>query len=392
MAETTAEADGEAEEQEYDVKPYLSLQPTVRIVGTLDDLAFGGQMGADVEETGTTAILDMENVEVVNGNIYENDIKPDDGTTADAIDEDDPRPTDYRVVDPDDSSVNVKGEYLFTGEQYGEYTEVDDFADEELTLWINGMSGQRSLRELDFNGSPFASYTDRGSLVKGLLQVPEGWRDASSTRKKELVDDGKAPRVARPPILREEAENREIVIDLGRLNGSRGYELNLFWADEMEDDIGLDGDIDELRNESGWVDADYAIAPKFTDFDEADERIAEEGVSFTLYHGEGWEDEPENAETMASDFDVGGSSTDGDDDDAEVGADGFTENQRTFIDAVEGAMAGSGQTVAEFYEAEGGLGAVIERNTGNFDTTPKVDDVRAELYDRLSHLNSDDLE
>lgn len=385
-------ADTEDDETEYEVTPNLNIQPTVRLKATLKDLSYGGRLGSDYEQNDTTSILELTDIDVIEGTVFENDIKEADGTTADAIDDDDPRPTDYRIVDVDDQSANAKGDFLFTNEQFGDYTEVDEISENGvISLWLNGMSGQRSMRSLDFNGSPFASYTDQGSIVKGLLQVADGWRDASSKQKKEMVQDDKAPRVTRPTILREDCVDRELVIDMGRLNSGRGYELNIFYADQMEEDIGVDGDIDELRNDMGWVEADYLVTPQFTDFDEADEIINENGISFSFFHGEGWEDEPENAETTAADFDVsvGG----GDDSNEEtVDEDGFTDSQLTFIEAVANAMKGTGSTPNEFYSEEGGLMAIIEKNTDQFDVTPDVEEVREELYSRLQYLDVADMD
>jgi len=386
---TTATEQTATEDEEYDVLPNINMTPTTRISATLTDVAYGDELGSNVEQNDTTAILELEDVEVIQGTLYENDLREDSDVshTGEAIDDDDPRPTDFRIADGDDAAANVKGDFLFTNEQFGEYTDAEtQMLDGPVNLWLNGMSGQRALRELDFNGSPFASYSDNGYLTKGLLQVADGWRDSSSAQKKEMVQNDKAPRVVRPVIPRRDVLGSEIVISLGRLDNSRGYELNIFEAETMADAIGVDGSLDSLRNDWGYVESEYAFSPQFTDFDAADDRIAEEGVSFSMYHGEGWEDKPENATPQTSDFDVSGSV-----DTATDETDGFTESQLTFIDAIEGAMKGSGETVESFYADDGGLAAVIERNSANFDVTPDVGEVRIELYERLLYLDPADI-
>jgi hypothetical protein len=377
-ADETTGTEQTDEEAEY---AWASQQPTTRIRVDPNELIYSGELDDTVAQNDTSFALQADGIEVINGTVFENDERGEYESTSEAAEANDqPRATDFRVVDVDDKSADAKQDFLFTREEMGDYTVRDESIEEETLLFFNGMSGQFVGRTLDFNGLPWARYTDDGYLVKGLLQVPDEWRSANRSKRSDMAQDGRAPRVARTPFLRGDVD--EIIIDLSRYNGGRMYEVHVFDGTEIENP--------ELELEEGSdgmiLDGVEELQPRYDD--EADDYLADREVRWALYHGDGWPDEPANAEATGSvdvELDVGG-------DETELES-GFTASQERLIDSFEDALKGSGVTPDGAFD--GGLEAAIETyadDAGCADNLPAVNDVREELYVRLSHLDVEDLE
>lgn len=407
------EAEGDADAEQ--TRPWASMTPESRIEGTPRELIYSGDLNEEQNDTSFGLVL--ENPSVVRGTLFRNTEKPSDGTTDDAV-EDQPRPTDYRIADPDDRDTTIVKGSLTTGENGPNvYDEADGFDEEEILIWFNGMSGQRISRVLDFNGRPFARWTDSGYLIKGLYQAANGWRDANSDQRSNMAQNGQAPRVVRFPVLRnsvdvtrnsdgevtdatllDEPEDFEILIDLTRYRGGRGYELQAFEADGFEAEFGSkdvpteDLDRDDYYN----IQADSVLDMPYTNgADEILDQVAADVDSesiqvaadlFVMETGDGWQDKPEGAETgtESTSFDVEpdhGGSSDG----------GMTlqEQEFAFAEQTAGALP-HGKDPAETYE--GGLEGLVERNADKFDGEPDIEHIREEVYAQTKWLDLDDLQ
>jgi len=272
--------------------------------------------------------------------------------------------------------------------------------------------GQLVGRGLDFNGTPFARYTEAGDngayLVKGLFQVPLGWRGESdvdqydsvpTTDRSELAraEDkgglGRPPRLARPPILRGDIDGRTFTA-LGRYNGGDMFEVHIGRAEESYDAIldALDANDDPEQHFD-------AIAMRYDD--DAEERITAEFDStdvMSLYHGEGWADEPQNVQT---DSDDGGSDNSGGSFDLDVDAGGDdtvdhpTDTETEFGENISEKIAGTGVSPDdEIFPTEDGnvdLEGIIEERADVFDAEPDVGAIRRVVYETTDHLSESDL-
>lgn len=325
--------------------------------------------------------------------------------------------TDYKVADPDDDEASIQ--YNSDGDQTGidvsggefESTEVEGFEADRIMVWYGGMSGQRIGRALDFNGMPFARFTDPDDgdpyLVKGLFQAPIGWRgDADveqfdtvpTTDRSELARSesrggrGRPPRVARPAVLREDIDGRAFLA-LGRYQGGQMYETHVGRAlDDYEEFVTTmrnDEDVDDLYDEVGLK------------YDQsADERLSAEfdnpKAIYGLYHGEGWQDEPADADWGVSDS-TGGSF---DTPDIEVDDDSIahpTDQERVFAEGVAEKIAGTGAKPENdiFPVGDDGetvdLAALVAHNEDQFQVEPDADAIREIIYENVGHLDTDDL-
>jgi hypothetical protein len=380
-ADSADETTGTEQTDEEASYAWASQQPTTRIRVDPNELIYSGDLDETVAQNDTSFALQADAIEVINGTVFENDERDEYESTSEAAEEQDqPRATDFRVVDVEDESANAKNDFLFTREEMGDYTVREESIEEETLLFFNGMSGQFIGRTLDFNGLPWARYTDEGYLVKGLLQVPDEWRSANRSKRSDMAKDGRAPRVTRTPFLREDVD--EIIIDLSRYNGGRMYEVHVFDGTEIENP-----ELDLQEGSDGMMlDGVEELQPRYDD--EADDYLADREVRWAMYHGAGWPDEPANAEATGSvdvELDVGG-------DEAELES-GFTASQERLIDSFEDALKGSGVTPDGAFD--GGLEAAIETyapDAGCVDNPPETSDVREELYVRLSHLDVESLE
>jgi hypothetical protein len=411
MAETAnesadADTDGEARE-EY---PWASQTPGTRIVGKRRGVIYAGRLDDTEAQNDTSFGVIIEDPEVVEGTLWQNQAKPDDATTAEGVDDDQSRPTDYRIADPDDENTTIANGALVTGENGpNTYDEADAFDEDTVILWYNGLSGERLSRVLDFNGRPFARWTDDGYLVKGLYQPAEGWREANGDKRSQMKENGKAPRVARAPLLRDRVdvqyddegnvdgvevnleddfEGAETLIDMSYYMGGRGYEIHALDAETFEDEFGaLDATIP--RNDAGYVKDDVESELDMPYTPAADQVLEEAGFRMHMYTGDGWQDEPDSW-TPQSTSEVGtfGVSADAGSDDGD--GDGFTAQQEQFVREVVDEVSGTGMPPSEVFE--GGIPALLGRYGDQFDRVPDESDVREAVYARVSHLSTDDLE
>lgn len=390
-AEATTE--GEAETEERTVRAWASQTPTTRLEVEVTDLIFAGRLGET--QTGSSFGIVVREPQVVTGSVFENQVKPEDGLVAEGVPEGHSRPTDYRIVDTEDRGTTIANGALVTGEEGpNTYDEVDAIAEDEVIFWFNGLSGERIARVLDFNGRPFSRWTDDGYLIKGLFQVAEGWRGGNSEQRKALKQDGKAPRVARLPILREDVEGSRLLIDMSRYRGGRGYEIHVFDAEAFEDEFGSrDHPIDDIERDDNYQlvteselempyseDADEVIVESFGP--EVDEVDPTAEFFMSMETGDGWQTRPEGAVsgTGTGDFEVS----------VDQGSDEQIQQQYAqFADMVADELA-EGLTPDEAYS--GGLESLIGKNAEAFHVVPSANDIRPLIYERVAWLDADDLE
>jgi len=401
MAEPDSDVD-EVEETEY---PWATQTPHTRISGIPTGIIYSDRLGDDVQQNDTSYGLILKDAEVVIGSAWTNDEKGD-GTMADVIGDDEPRPTDYRIVDTGDegtTTVEVDGEtFVSTGEKgpntYAEGTVEDD----EVLIWYNGGSGERISRVLDFNGRPYARWTDDEEpyLVKGLYQPPEGYREADAGERRKMELD---PRVVRAPILRQqvyvernddgdvietglldEPNDQRVLIDVSRFMGGRAYEVHVFDADGFADEFGaLDAEIP--RTDDGYAKNDIDSELEMSYTPSADGVLEDAEYAMHMYTGDGWANEPEgwSANSTAEVDSFGISSDLGDDE-------GLSPSQEQFVNEVVGELKGTGLTPKEAFD--GGLGGLITNFAEQFDEVPRAADVREPIYERVAHLDPDDLD
>lgn len=405
MPETEAEAESEAEQRtEY---AWASQTPDTRIKGTPKSIIYSGRIDDTVAQNDTSFGVVLEDVEVVDGTLWKNQSKPDGETTAEGVDEDESRPTDYRIADEDDRDTTVANGALVTDENGpNTYEEADEIEEDAVIVWYNGMSGERLSRVLDFNGRPFARWTDDGYLVKGLYQVAEGWRDASGDKRSQMKDEGKAPRVVRAPILRQRVEveydedgnvdeaelldepnEQELLIDMSRFQGGRAYEIHALDAAEFADEFG-NHSADLPRNDGGFVKDDVESELDMPYTPAADEILEQAEYAMHMYTSDGWQNEPDGW-TPQSTSEVGsfGVSADGS---GSADTDGLTAAQEQFVNEVVDEVKGTGLEPDEVFD--GGLAGLIGKFSDQFDRVPEADEIREEVYARVSHLDPTTLE
>lgn len=413
MAEAeSASNDSDETDIERETYAWASQTPTTRIVGKPKRIVYPDRIGDTVEQNGTSFGVIFEDPEVVGGELWVNEAK-DGGTTADAVDDDTPRPTDYRVLDSDDDSVSFNKDGNVQSGEAGpnDYVEADDFAEDEVLVWYNGLAGKRIARLLDFNGRPYADWTEDGSyLLKGLFQAHPDWRKDGADRAK-LASEDKAPRVARAPILRShvdieyddegnlegvdvdmDAVGDDVLVNVSR--SGRSYRLHAFDAAEFEDEFGsLDAELP--RNDDGWVKDDIESELDMLYTSAADDVLDEAEYSMHMYTDGTWQSEPDNW-TPSSTSEVGsfGVSADTGDDDTDDG--GLPPQQQQFVDEVVGELdsihAEKGHSPTPEETFEGGIAGLIGKYESQFSRVPEADDIREAVYEQTEHLTVSDLE
>lgn len=411
MAQTNAaeDADAESTDEERETYAWVSQQPNSRIVGTPVDLIYAGELGSDVAQNDDSYILLLKDAEVVNGSLFVNEEKPDDGTTADSTGEDEPRSTDYRVIS-EDSGVGtfVKGS-LTTGENGANvYDEADEFAEDVVAVFYNGVTGSRVGRTMDFNGRQYARWTETPYLVKGLYQAHPDWRGADSQTRSDLAQNGKAPRVARVPIPRfhvdgssydSDMEGDEIVIDMTLLRpdqSNSGYEVHIFDAAAMEAEFGdSTTPVDEMDRGQWGLDVDSEL--DYISHDDPESVLEDAEVGFSMYTGEGWPDEPADWELeydLQTSFGIQ-AAINGDDDSGGGQTDeaAFEEDLHNFASEVATALP-DGQSPEDVFD--GGLSGLVESRADQFrGREPTADDIaniRSEVYSEVNWLDPSSLE
>ena len=363
------------------------MTPTTRLKGTVTEI-FTPELG-----TSNYGII-IEDPEVVVGDVFVNEHKPDGGQTRDVVDDDSTSPTDYRVADDSDPSVTVVEDTLATdeestvdGEVANEYRRANGFAEDEVCLWISGLAGDRIIRALDFNGRPYARYGDNGPIY-GLFQAHESWFEDGADRS-ALAADGKAPRTIRPPMLRPDID--EVLIDVTADDGGnyRSYRGNVFRADEFVAETGgLDTATDELGTDGyNQPDVDSRLDLRLADFEEAGSTVKQADWNFAdmLQTGDGWADVPESATSQSFDTSM---DLEGD----QPSDDGHPTEE--FIDDVVEQMQATevahGRAPDEIWD--GGLESLIERNSDSLPDDPDADAIRRGIYANVNWLDAENLE
>jgi len=467
-----ADTDDEAQDETDDgfiYYPQVTQHPTTLIEGDIADIVTGADIDGDKEDTGSSFGVVYENPTVEGGTLWKNSNIPEgfdssaefndalrvaiDGDDVDYVrgqevddefietarervgdvlgvtdfedvsyDDNRVKGTDFKVADPEDRDANVG--YNSDGDQTGidvgggefESTEVEDFGDaEKVMVWYGGMAGQFIGRGLDFNGMAFSRYTspddgDLPYLVKGLFQVPLGWRgdadidqyggDAVETTDRSKLARaesngglGRAPRVARPPILRDDIDGRAFIA-IGRYNGGNMHEVHIGRAEDDYEDIldAINADEDDVDDMYDAIDMKYDQSADETLNAEFDNAASVYGI----YEGEGWLTIPdETQEALDSDGDSGGSF---DTPDVDIDGDSVehpTEQEVEFAEGIAEKLAGTGVSPEDaiFPTDEGNvdLDGIVQANTDQFQVNPDVDAIREVVYENTSHLNAEDL-
>jgi hypothetical protein len=433
----------------FEYHAQVTQHPTTIVEGKITDIRTSATLDGDAEQTGHGFGVVIEDPTVEAGSIWKNTQIPDgfastteyndtleiavgdsdyvrgQEVTDDAIEaarerladyvddfdsvdleEDTISGTDYKIADVDDRDFNehFNRDGDLTGISVGgdEFTAAaaEGFDADSIMVWYGGMAGQFVGRALDFNGMPFARFTesDEGDdpyLLKGLLQAPIGWRgDADveqydsvpTTDRAELARDlDRKPRVTRPPVLRD-LEDRTFIA-LGRYNGGNMHEVHLGRAvggyGPILDALDADEDPTEHFDE---VDMRYDQSPEATLAAEFDNP----GAVINLYTGEGWMDEPDGW-SYGSTEDTGGSfdvSVEMDEDEVEHP----TDEEIQFAQQIATKLEGTGATPEdEVFQADDGnvdLEGLVGANAGNFSVTPDVDSIRQKIYENTSHLSA----
>lgn len=320
MAQETGDggSDVDEEREEY---AWARQSPRVTLRGTFEDLIYNADGGIDAEQNGNSFGVLLSDATVEDGTVFEN--RDRDGGLA--RDDSDRSSLDHRFVNTEDekaSTDEVDGTIISVNDGTSELAaEPSEIAEEKVLVWYGSMSGQTIGRTLDFNGYPTASFTDDGYLVKGLYQFAEGWWESSN--KGALVSDGFAPRVARFPVPRSDYEGEEIVIRTDWASNHGSYDERMHWVEVYDpqtwEEHGEDGEtLEMLYNE-----------------EDAESILSENEITMALYHGNGWEDEPEDATGF-----VEGTSFD-----VEVGSETLTVNEQQFADNIAEALADEGLTL-----------------------------------------------
>lgn len=418
MAEAATDSEENSEERE--TYPWVSQTPTTRIEGTPKRIIYAGRLGDTVEQNSSNFGVVFEDVEVVGGELWVNEAKEDGSTTADAVGDDESRPTDYRVLDTDDESVSFdKDGNVESGENGpNTYVEADSIEEDEVVVWYNGLAGKRVARTLDFNGRPYADWTDDGSyLLKGLFQPHPEWREEGANRSK-LADDGKAPRVVRAPILRnavdiewgededgnsvlegvdvdlDDPSEQRVLVQMSR--SGRAYRAYLFDADEFEEEFGsLDAELP--RNDDGFVKNDIDSQLEMLYTSAADEVLEEAEYSMHMYTEGTWQNEPEGwtaqstseVGTFGVTADAGDSSSSDDDSGLPAAVEQFVDETVSALEQLH-EQKGDAPTPEEAFE--GGIAGLIGQYSEQFDRVPDADVIQVEVYERTSHLDPSDLE
>jgi len=441
----------QSQSEGFDIYPQVKQHPTTFVVGSeIVDVVTSAQIDSDVEDTGSGFAVIWRDPTVVGGSLWKqrdipegydsaaefnNDLKialAGDGDWVGGVevdqkdidaardrvdagldggfDADEDTYTDlnlgvdYKIANEDDrdfTAHEMGGEVLgidVGGSMYAS-EKVDEFEEDEVMVWYGGITGQFIARALDFNGMPSTRYKDDGYLVKGLFQHPLGWfdydadnYDVSTTDRGKLARAtqngglGRPPRFARPPVLRPDIEGESMFIKIGRYNDGNMYEVTIGYND-FEDD----------PDEATELDLRYDQEPEPILEEEFDVDDATE--VYSLYHGEGWQPEPDNAgggepeDTSGASFDV--DVADDGDDDEEVEQSGPTEDETQFGRMIAEKISGSGATPDDpIFTVDGenaDLAALVAANEPEFGSEPNVDAIRAVVYENTAHLSEDDL-
>lgn len=321
---------------------------------------------------------------------------------------------DFKRQEVDDTLLGVS-----VGSDTFPSTQVETIEEDRVMVWYRGISGQFIGQALDFNGRPSARFKDDGYLVKGLLQNPLGWFDRDEDNYPDLVDttnrrdiasrDGKGmpPRFARPAVLRDDVEGREVFIDIARYNdgnmlsATTAFNEGDWTIEEYLDAAGGSDSVFETLDSLEGPQPRYEESPEEVlvgafDLDSGDDIE----YLYDLHDGNGWQPIPDNAfygvGDQGSDGDSGGSF-----DTPELAGDSVehpTDQEVEFAEMLSEMLAGTGADPDDggtFKDPTGDgftdLEGVVGHNADQFSVTPSVDAIREVIYENVSHLDADDL-
>jgi hypothetical protein len=264
-----------------------------------------------------------------------------------------------------------------------------------LMVWYGGIIGQFVVRSLDFNGMVYARYNDNDYLTKGVLQAPLGWRDSDvedydveTTDRGKLAAPkdsgglGRPPRIARPIVLRDEIVDSEAEIRMGWLDdGKNRRSFDGLFVEDEELDLS-----NAYADDSGYDFPDAVIEDRL-DVDDADS-------VYWMYHGEGWQPQPDGfgSEAADDDADTAGGSFDMDvsTDDSEPTDDALTDDERQFAEMVTEQLTGTGAHPDDevFLDGSEDIIGLVQHNLENFSTdSPDADGIRQFVIENSSHLD-----
>jgi hypothetical protein len=378
------------------------------------DLMYAGELGSDVKQNQDSYALVLEDPEIVNGSLYVNQGKPDDGNVRDVAADDSTSPTDYRVVSEDSGVGTYVNDMFTTGEESVDddgnglnvYDPVDDFAEDRIVIFYNGMSGSRVGRTLDFNGRNYARWTETPYLTKGLYQAHPDWRGAGSQQRAELASEGNAPRVARPPVPRfkvdgqeyldEGTTGEEILIDVTIYNEddpTSGYEVHIFDVPDFEEEFDhLGVPVSEMDRGQYGLDVDSEL--EYVNHDDPETILEQAQVPYMMYEGD-WTSEPDD---WTLEYNSGlnfGIADELADDSAEQPDDtgsSLEDELGEFADEISTYLPEGEQPESAF---DGGLSGLIDRKAEMFSEQPSEEDVesvRQEIYAEVSWLDESDVD
>ena len=118
-------------------------------------------------------------------------------------------------------------------------------------------------------------------------------------------------------------------------------------------------------------------------------------LAVALYHGDGWQPKPDNAQDVMGTDQEEGSGGGSFDIETDIDADSVehpTEDEVDFAEAISEKLAGTGATPDEAFESKGGLEGVVGNNADQFGVTPDVEAIRTVIYENVSHLDAGDLD
>ena len=316
-----------------------------------------------------------------------------DYTEADEIDG-----TDFKLAGEDGNEVKTYKDDVIGIDVGGGTFDADQVALDEdyLMVWYGGIIGQFVVRSLDFNGMVYARYNDNDYLTKGVLQAPLGWRDSDvedydveTTDRGKLAAPkdsgglGRPPRIVRPIVLRDEVVDSEAEIRMGWLDdGKNRRSFDGLFVDDEELDLS-----NAYADDSGYDFPDAVIEDRL-DVDDADS-------VYWMYHGEGWQPQPDgfgsadgddDADTAGGSFDMDVST-----DDSEATEDTLTDDERQFAEMVTEQLTGTGAHPDDevFLDGSEDLIGLVQHNLSNFGTDdPNVDAIRSFIVENSSHIDS----
>jgi len=433
MSETEADADGDSEES-FDYIPQASAHSPCAVEGEIVGTRLS--INEDAEKTGHNVGVIYEDPTVTEGSAWENRNRPDGFTsvgeyndtlelsradpseddyaggvevTEDAVWEARERledagvnydegdfidGTDFKIAGADGNEVKTYKDDVIGIDVGGGTFDADrvELDEDRVMVWYGGIIGQFLARSLDFNGMVYARYNDNDYLTKGLLQAPLGWReddvenyDVETTDRGKLAAPkdsgglGRPPRIARPIVLRDELQDTRAEIRMSWLGDSQQR--------RSFDGVFVDGEELDLSNAyadgSGYDFPDAVIEDRL-DVDDAD-------TVYSMYHGDGWQPQPEGysvdaeeEDTSGGSFDMGVSTDDTDDG-------GLSDDEQQFAEMVTEQLTGTGAHPDDevFLDGSEDLIGLVQHNLSNFGTDdPNVDAIRSFIVENSSHIDS----